>query len=186
MSPAFAALDAYSNDGIIGAQDPESGRWGYVDLSGAWVLPPSYLSASKFCDGRALVKSENAGNWAITDVNGIVLDTADFIDARPFGADGLAPAKDSRTKLWGLIDTAGTWRVEPRYLKLGDKVEQLWPAHGSPANVYDIYGADSQAWEAYVSGKNAEHAGDVTFGYGYINSDGTWAINPNYGDTLIR
>ena len=27
---------------------------------------------------------------------------------------------------------------------------------------------------------------DKRFGYGYIDANGTWVIEPNYSDTLIR
>jgi hypothetical protein len=48
-------------------------RWGYIDKSGAMVIPPSFDKAQPFSDGRALVKVrelfgyiDSSGNMAIT------------------------------------------------------------------------------------------------------------------------
>ena len=104
-----------------------------------------------------------------------------FADAYPFSG-GLAPAQDAQTKLWGLIDASGAWKAEPQFLALGEKANALFPAHGSPAGVYDIDGADQKAWQEYV----ASGGTDEVFGYGYIDEAGAWAIGPTYGDSLIR
>ena len=55
----------------------------------------------------------------------------------------------------------------------------LIPAHGSTANVYDMQSAQ---WERYLV-DNVDH---LNFGYGYVDAKGTWAIGPDYADTLIR
>jgi len=75
----------------------------------------------------------------------------------------------------------GSRQVKPQFPAIGEKLGDLFPAHGSPAYVYDIDAADRDAWEEYLEG-----ATDEVFGYGYIDAAGRWVINPTYGDTLIR
>ena len=77
-----------------------------------------------------------------------------------------------------MVRPTGSWAVKPQFLKLGERTGELWPAHGSPANVYDL---DSSEWAAYV-----DTGQDVRLGYGYVDASGKWVHKPTFGDTLIR
>ena len=149
-------------------------------MHGEWAIPESFYRVRRFTEGLAACQRDAGSTWSFVNTNGEVAIEGDFADARPF-ADGYAPVQDAQTQLWGLIDTSGSWHVEPRYLSLGEKTGELIPAHGSPADVYDIEGSDKRAWREYTSNNS-----DWVFGYGYIDEDGTWTIKPIYGDTLIR
>lgn len=175
----FTGLGSCSTEGLIAAGEAD-GSWGFVDCKGKWVLESKFVQVRRFSDGLAACRRAAEALWEYIDVAGNTAIEARFANAFPF-VDGLAPAQDAETRLWGLIDTAGSWQVEPRYLRLGEKTEMLLPAHGSPANVYDIGKADKAAWEAYTASNVS-----WTFGYGLIDEDGEWVVKPVYGDTLIR
>jgi hypothetical protein len=44
------------------------GGWGYVDLTGAWVIQPQFQQATRFSEGRALVL--DGGSWHFIDETG--------------------------------------------------------------------------------------------------------------------
>ncbi|MDR1464025.1 MAG: WG repeat-containing protein [Oscillospiraceae bacterium] len=48
----------------------EDGRYGYIDASGQWVIPPQYSRADRFQNGRAVVQ---AGDCRLIDTEGTVL-----------------------------------------------------------------------------------------------------------------
>ena len=180
IGPRFIGLGVCSDVGLLAAAEQSGRKWGFVDSAGEWVIPDDFAQVRRFSEGLAACRRKGDGLWEYVDTSGNTVVEARFSDAFPF-VDGLAPAKDPDSQLWGLIDESGSWRVTPRCLSLGEKVGALLPAHGSPANVYDIYEADKDAWDAYkVSG------GDRSFGYGFMDETGEWAVKPIYADVLIR
>jgi serine/threonine protein kinase len=177
----FRSLGACSEEGLIAARGAADTLWGFVQVDGHWVVSPVYRHVRRFTEGLAAFCDESAGSlWGFIDASGATRIEPTFLSVLPF-ADGYAPAQDASTKLWGLIDAHGAWHVRPQFLAMGERTGALFPAHGSPAGVYDIYGADAKAWQDYL-----ETATDEVFGYGYIDNDGTWALPPIYGDTLMR
>lgn len=179
MPPTFSGLGLCSEEHLMAASK-EVGRWGFASLDGIWVIPDSFPAVHRFTEGLAGFQNNDTGLWGFIDVNGKQVIEAEFLDVRPF-ASGLAPAQDSASRLWGLIDTAGEWHVEPQWLSLGEKTGDLFPAHGSPAGIYDIFGKDEGAWKEHEK----TGANDFFF-YGYVDADGNWIHQPEYGDTLIR
>ena len=179
VKPGFRRIGAHSSDGIAPACDHATTLWGYLGPDGTWILPATLRYARQFTEGLAACRPDSAnGLWGYIDAEGTQRIKPSFADALPF-ADGLAPAQDVETKLWGLIDASGNWEVKPLFLAIGAKTGRLFPAHGSPAGVYDIDGAERKAWETYL-----ETATDEAFGYGYIDGEGHWTIAPVYGNTL--
>lgn len=182
LEARFMKLGLCSSEGLLAAAEQSTSQWGFVDLEGKWVIPDIYRSVRRFTNGLAacLMNPEKA-LWGYIDTAGKEAIPARFAAAYPFSGE-YAPAKDPDTQLWGLIDTSGAWHVEPRYLSLGEKTGDLFPAHGSPANAYDVEDDKTGAWAAYWAKGN----GDPFMAYGYIDADGNWVFKPSYGDTLIR
>ncbi len=180
IEPQFLQLGTRSEEGLMAAC-LESSKWGFVDDAGAWAIPYAYACVRRFTEGLAACKAAGDDTrWGFIDATGAEVIPPTYANALPFG-NGLAPVQDSETRLWGLIRRDGTWEVAPAFLSIGEMTGELFPAHGSPAGVYDIYGADADEWR-----RHAEDNGDLSFAYGYLSPDGTWAIAPIYGDTLIR
>ena len=184
FTPRFQKLGQCSEEGLCAALEEQGGLWGFADTGGNMVIPASFHRVHRFTEGlAACCLDEENGLWGYIQTDGSLAIEAQFASAYPF-ADGLAPAQDATTKLWGLIDTEGKWiKGHPAFLSVGEKTGELFPAHGSPAYVYDIDdgGADENAWEEYML-----NSVDTEICYGYIDSNGTWAINPTYSDTLVR
>ena len=180
LGPVFASLGICSDEGLAAALEDSSGLWGFADTDGEWAILPTYRHVRRFTEGFAGFYDVDRELWGFMDAAGKTVIEPTFLDVLPFSR-GVAPAQDAKTRLWGLIDTAGKWTAGPHWLAMGERSGDLFPAHGSPANVYDIEGADAAAWEEYVN-----TGGDQRFEYGYIDDAGTWVHKPQYSDTLIR
>ena len=106
-------------------------RWGYVDATGGFAVPPTYDWALPFSDevgvvnvgasvgSPTFVKNADAvwakvegGEWRVIDRRGKVLLTLKFDEVRPF-KDGLAPVRTGAK--WGYVDKTGKVVVPPRY-----------------------------------------------------------------------
>ena len=80
---------------------------------------PVNQKAIPFDDGEYTWIFMGSSNFAIIDSEGhIVFRDSDITDAGPF-KHGYSPVK--KNKKWGVIDTKGTWIIEPQY----DDVEIL-------------------------------------------------------------
>ncbi len=74
------------NQGVMAYWDEESGLWGYVGMDGKWVVKPTWVSASNFQRGYAVVENES-GLWGCIDLAGNVV--------LPFQYSFLTPSRDS-------------------------------------------------------------------------------------------
>lgn len=84
---------------------PKSHKWGYVDESGIFCIPPQYDSAGTFNDGRAVV-AHNGAKGVIDTANKVVVpfeysDITDFVD-------GFAMGKRKNGSSWVVVDENGT------------------------------------------------------------------------------
>lgn len=93
-------------------------QFGYVDLTGKFVIPAKYASANRFSNDRAIVRTVTSGKRIthVIDHKGreISMDGA-VVDAFK---DGLAPAKKSG--LYGYLNVSGHWEIEPKF-------QYAWP-----------------------------------------------------------
>lgn len=83
-----------------------SGRWGYIDKIGNYVIPPRYAFAGNFSGGRAIVSplAEPSSRYVI-DKNGRVIFKCKFEEMGDFSKDGIAIFKNKGS--FGLIDRDG-------------------------------------------------------------------------------
>ena len=79
--------------------------WGYIDKSGAMVLPAQFWAAEDFSEGLARV------NQGFIDHQGSLAIKGSFTRATSF-SEGFAAVQQNFDK-WGYIDKRGTWMVEP-------------------------------------------------------------------------
>lgn len=102
---AFEAIGMYSG-GYAAAKT--NGRWGVIDLSNNWLIPPEFDAIIKdelgrcYAQGAVFVRS---GDIVHLIVNGNIVGEA-YEDAHPFSDEGYAAVK--RNGKWGFIDTSGT------------------------------------------------------------------------------
>lgn len=87
-----------------------TGRWGYIDRNGAWIIPARYAEALSFSEGLAAVKFYD--KWGYIDRRGDWVIEPVFWDAKSF-SEGLACAWSDNG--WGYIDRQGNWHIQPSW-----------------------------------------------------------------------
>ena len=94
--------------------------------------------------------------WRVIDSNGDWVGAARFSDADGYGfaANGLAAVEDEETGLWGFVDEAGRWALQPTFLR----AREFAPNGLAPAQ------------------------DDGTGLWGFVDETGSWAIGPRYAD----
>ncbi|WP_050698584.1 WG repeat-containing protein [Anaeromassilibacillus senegalensis] len=105
---AYEALGMYAG-GYAAAK--QGGRWGVVDQSGEWYIPPEYdeivLDELGRCYGQSAVFARTGADVFLL-INGQKVGEP-YQDARPF-ADGYAAVK--REDHWGFIDAGGNVKID--------------------------------------------------------------------------
>ena len=77
----------------------KNGKWGFVDMDGAWVIEPQYENAEGFSDGLAPVQTGE--KWGFINQENELVIAAEFSGAHSFYG-GMAPVKDGNT--WTMIE----------------------------------------------------------------------------------
>jgi hypothetical protein len=110
MSGKFESL---SGSGFTAglARAASSGKWGYIDTTGKWVIDPQFEGAGNFADGLAPVQV--GGRWGYIDRKGKFVVNPQY-DAGDEFYEGLAGFRNGG-KI-GFIDTKGRVVVEARFL----------------------------------------------------------------------
>ncbi len=85
-------------------------RWGFCDSTGKVIVPPTYLAAGDFHEGRAAV--QESGGIGYIDLSGAPVIPPTFTVADDFN-QGVAIA--GRDGMLGLLDTDGQWSVAPLF-----------------------------------------------------------------------
>jgi len=91
------------------------GKWGVVDISSNWLIPPEYDGVITDELGRSYARGAvfvTQGSSVLLFVNGVQVGQA-YEDARPFENDGYAAVK--RNGKWGFIDTSGEVMIDFRF-----------------------------------------------------------------------
>lgn len=79
-----------------------TGKWGYVDRQGRWIIEPRFDAASAWVDGVGPVSV--SGRWALVNREGKLMFAPAF-DALGHAWNGLVPA--AREGRWGLVNLRG-------------------------------------------------------------------------------
>jgi hypothetical protein len=94
----------------------EKSKWGFIDRTGAVVVPARYSRVDDFSGGLAPVKVGGThaagGKWGFIDRTGKEVIPPQFDWARPF-REGLAAVQVGGR--WGFVDTAGKLVIPPRF-----------------------------------------------------------------------
>jgi hypothetical protein len=173
-------------------------RYGFIDRTGKWAIPPEYVKATIFSEGLAWVMPDNDTFIAIDETGKEVLRLTDASSVRCF-REGFASFKSDNGK-WGYIDETGKVVIEPVYHGAADfsnglaaiidgnarfkqdgkcgyinrKGEMVIPAQFDDAGDFTPKG---YAVVGFGSSK------DIFFGggkYGVIDRDGKYVIEPSY------
>ena len=156
------------NQGLMAYWDEESGLWGYVGMDGKWVVKPTWVSASNFQRGYAVVENES-GLWGCIDLAGNAV--------LPFQYSFLTPSRDSfdydgpivfafreRDGRTGLLPLGG----EPVYLPIEEEHKHIRTFQNGYGLCYSGYD-HTYCWYIDPSGAPISEKFDWA---GAINADG--------------
>jgi hypothetical protein len=109
--PALPFDPKHRPKGALGYR-PYGGKWGYIDKSGRWVIPPQFDSAWMFHEGLAIVRRGRQVD-CIDRTGHTVFATGLSVDG-PF-SEGLAPVCDRASARRGCIDRSGRLAVPTEF-----------------------------------------------------------------------
>lgn len=163
-----------------------AGQWGYIDMMGNYLIPPSFERAGRFADG--LAPARRNGLWGYIDVRGRWVIEPKFSRAGEFH-EGLA-AVYIRGR-WGFINKEGKYAIRPQYVEAGDFAYGVAPVR--TRTTYRGWGYIGH-WNNKAIPKRYNNAGNFGDGlapvaadtrWGYVNVRGEWEIAGQYEDARI-
>lgn len=164
-----------------------AGVWGYVDKTGAMVIPARFAEAAPFSGGLAAVRPEALGPWGYIDQTGKTVIEPQFADAAGF-SEGLAPVRLDVNGSWGFADTTGAVVIPPQFADAREFSEGLARVRSGQESGYvdgegkwAIRMADYEAVGEFTGGLALVYQRSTDL-YGFINKDGGVAITPAYAD----
>ena len=134
IKPQYSSVFPFAN----GAARVQSGQyWSFIDRTGKPITDKYFTAALDFSEGLASVR-ERPGTvvglepkWGYINKAGQTVLPENYVRALPF-SDGLAAVEVVRKVFvvrvntrWGLIDTTGTWVVEPIFNAMRNPTEGL-------------------------------------------------------------
>ncbi|HPO12187.1 MAG TPA: WG repeat-containing protein [Candidatus Hydrogenedentes bacterium] len=173
-------------------------RWGYIDKTGAWVIPPQFDYARSFSEGLAAVEKD--GKTGFIDKQGKFVLPAQYACASSF-SEGLAAASleggknkedgKYRREKSGYIDHAGQWAIQPKFHMAREFSEGLASVRvntdeGSKSGYIDKTGNMVIQHQCSSADEFSEGLAAASIGYrkstrwGYIDKTGTFVIPPKY------
>ncbi len=177
----YAARD-FSQSLAAAAKSKE--KWGYIDVSGNWVIQPKLYDCGDFHEGLAFAKPSKKEGYGFIDRSGQWVIKPKFLCAKDFH-NGVALAQ-SEAGLWGIIDKNGNWVISPQYASISPFDGDYFKVKTSQnkIGVIDrdgkwIISPDFSEIESFHEGFAAAKSYD-NGEWGFINYIGQWIINPQY------
>jgi hypothetical protein len=129
------------SEGRAWVLDATTNKYGFIDRSGEYVIPPQFDRVSNFREGLAYVEKD--GKASYIDLKGEVViplsspvTDADHIGFEPRFFNGLAVARGPSGAL-GFIDKTGAFVIEPMYYDAHPfSREATWVAYSNPFEYY--------------------------------------------------
>ncbi len=176
-----AVFQGYAKTHDILFPAKKNGLWGYINISGEWVIKAQYFKAFPFTEGLAAVKEYS--KWGFIDKNGEWIITPHFEQAAPF-EEGLASVVLNGR--WGFIDDSGQFIIEPTYEKASSFSEGLAVVANNNHFRYINHTGNVVLDGAFTSASPfAEGLAMVSWEdrNGFINSNGQLQIAHNFTNT---
>ena len=190
------------------------GLRGFVDKTGAVVIPAQFFEAEAFSDGLARVsvldeQGDGGDQYGFIDQTGKVVIPLQYTSIQKAFQEGLVEAQPNDSQLWGYLDKTGEWAISPQFTAVLSFSEGLAGATKSPKTneqwgFIDRTGAFAIAPQyfapepdyieeigAFVGPKAVTwfHEGFATVrlgsAVGLIDRSGQWRISPTDFDGLI-
>ncbi len=170
-------------------------KYGYIDITGKFVISPKFSFATNFFDEVAFVRLEGDGFWHLINKYGEFVSDAKISCERCEFSDGLAEARSIDSGLFGYIDSTGIFVIPPQF----DKVEKFHNGYAivslkeggktyidksgkiiTPPDNF-LYMSDFDSGAASLSIKPAIHDNPA---YGVINSSGEIIVPFSFAQIL--
>ena len=158
-------------------------KWGYIDKTGKYAIPPQFDEVKDFINSKAMVKKDE--KWGQIDKTGNWIIKAEFDLIKGF-KKGKALAKQNGK--YGIIDEKGSWVIKPLYEKLRHFNSGL-----AFATKEGVVGYVNESGEFKLPPANIARAYPFSDGYamvrvdetiGYMNTDMKIIIAPKYVKAL--
>ena len=161
-------------------------KYGYIDPTGEFFIPPKFSQAMSFSEGLAAVAIR--GKWGYIDKEGNWTIEPNFENVK-FFSEGLAAVRLHGQ--WGFINTKGERVIEALFDKVESFSEGL--AKVSLNNnqvayinvlgqiVFKFFGEYDDYGDFFEGLAEAKHSSG---NWGYIDKEGKWAIEPNFEFTM--
>ncbi len=170
--PKFLEARAFQEGvGVVKAatQQKPKGAYGFMSVSGKWIVEPTFEAAMDFYEGFILVK-EN-GKWGLVDKKGSWFLTPRFEDVWDY-SEGLARVQSGSK--WGFIDKNGTWITPPVF-------DDAWYFNdilaGSAFTAPKVAVYSRTNWETRTGLKNLRHTGYFAEGLALVRIPGEgWGL----------
>lgn len=122
------------SEGLSPAYENNSScKCGYIDRTGKFVIPPTYLQCFPFKDGQARVRLDKHA-WRFLDKTGAFAIKSTYENARDF-SEGVAAVQEHKTAM-GYINPKGDYVIRPRFYLAFDFQEGLAPTKESYSSDY--------------------------------------------------
>jgi hypothetical protein len=175
---AFAGIRDASRNG-----DGKRIIWGLIDLSGNWIFKPKFESITPFDGNIAAVKESDL--WGLIDRKGNWLGKPEFESIQPFVGEVAVAQQNNRL---GLIDRKGNWLAKPIFSAISDFTDDVAIATkpgGAQCQLSMSGRCTGEEGVEIVARTNDIYMVARTTGgkeqlYGYLSSDGKWAIQPTF------
>ncbi|WIV17610.1 WG repeat-containing protein [Paenibacillus polygoni] len=108
------------SDGFLVFKETASGTYGYMDVRGTAMIPPSFTGATAFHQGQAIVNTSDVykPGYGVIDKQGVYIIPAEYQDIRVLGEDRWAVGRNLDAKhplslpLYAIADRTGTLLTE--------------------------------------------------------------------------
>ncbi len=168
------------------AVSSETGKWGYIDSKGTFVIPANYDVAHGFSCGYALV--ESGENSFYIDTKGKMQDAPRFEDAEDFY---YKYARVEADDLYGMLNTKFKYAIQPTFYDLGRRMGDngLVAARQTEDGLYG-YVNSKGSWKIQPLYEDAEpfHNGVAIIKLGdkegVINDNGEFIVPPTYDNLM--
>ncbi len=132
------------SEGLAAARERAGGLWGFIDRTGAFVIPPRYDTADHFANGLAAVAVRGAWRY-ITPTGSLALGTP-YYRAYGFSGDGLALFREKRDGGYGYLRRDGTVAIAPVFPEAREFSGGL-----APVRIGDRWGYISKTGELAIA-----------------------------------
>ncbi len=159
----------------------ETGKWGYIDAKGTFVIPANYDAATGFSCGYALV--ESGDNQFFIDTKGKMQNAPHFDEAESFYYKYARVEVDD---LYGMLNTRFKYAIQPTFYDLGTMGDNGLVAAQQTEDGLTGYVNSKGNWviqpiyedaESFRDGMAIIELGDKE---GVIDANGEFLIPPTY------